>query len=270
MPSSMSPVDRPALEQITAATDYVGRVCDIVRAIGHADDPIQAVELLRDVTLRMGAEAAIFGSFIPEDRSGHFCRVLVACDPLWYAEYEAQAYYAEDPWLAYAFRHSEPIRGSELLTLTEKERGVVLLAERFGFRSSVIVPAPSCGRLARMGVLCVGSSTPGYFDGEGYLTFKIVARSVALEFHEWWLARIRDELVAKAGIDDHDRHLLALDASGLSSKEIARQLATTAYTIEGRFKSIQRRLKATSRKAASRLATEYGLISPPSFRGREP
>lgn len=263
MPSSTSQTPMPSLERLTAAADYVGRVTAVLRDIGTATDAVRAVELLREVTLRMGAEVAVFGSFMPEDRSGDSYRLLVACDPQWCAEYEEESCFADDPWLAHAFRHSEPIRGSELATTTESERGIVRLAERFGFRSCVIVPAPSCGRLARMGVLCLGSSVPGYFESEGYVAFKLVARSVALEFHEWWLARIRDELIAKAGIGERDRCLLTLAATGLSSKEIARQMATTAFAVDSQFRRIRRGLDVRTRRAASRLAAEYGLIQVP-------
>lgn len=261
--------DEQTLEQVTAAASYVCNVSDFVRTIGCVTDASQAVELLAEVTRRLGAEVAIFGSLIPEDRSGHSCRVLIACDPLWYSEYEAQAQYADDPWLAYACRHSEPIRGSELAMATEKESAVVRLAERFGFRSSVIVPAPSCGQLARIGVLCLGSSRRGYFDGEGYLTFRMVARSVALEFHEWWIARMCDELVVRAGINEQDRQFLSLEAAGLSSKEIARRVGTTAYAVDWRFRCICQGLNASSRRAASQLAAEYGLITPPGLPERE-
>src|SRR5206468_1822549 len=126
--------------------------------------------------------------------------LLLNCDPQWSTEYEEQAAYADDPWLAHALTHSEPVRGSELQPRSDAQRRVVELAQRFGFRSSVIVPTPSSGRLARVGVLCLGSSMPDYFEGDGYLVFRMVARSVAMEFHEWWLARIRERLITEAAI----------------------------------------------------------------------
>ena len=263
MPSFRPPTSRLSLEQVTAAADYFDRVRVVVQEIGAARNAATAVELLREATLQMGAEVSLFGSFIPEDRSGGSFRLLVACDPQWCTEYEEQSGYAHDPWLAHAFRHSEPIRGSQLETSTESQRAIVRLAERYGFRSSVIVPAPSSGRLSRMGVLCLGSSVPGYFEGEGYVAFKVVARSVAMEFHEWWLARIRDELIVKAGIDDRDRDLLRLEAEGHSSKEIARQLAISTAAVDSRFRRIRARLDAPTRRAAARLAAEYGLIQLP-------
>ncbi|HUP08857.1 MAG TPA: autoinducer binding domain-containing protein, partial [Caldimonas sp.] len=200
MPSSAEPESRPSLEELTAASGYLAGVSAVVRSIGKARDVTRAVELLKDVTARMGAEVSLFASFMPDDASGIPYRLLLNCDPQWCTEYEELTAHAEDPWLAYALTHSEPIRGSELDAHTEEQRGIVQLAHRFGFRSSIIVPTPSSGGLARMGVLFLGSSVPDYFEGDGYLVFKLVARSVAMEFHEWWLARIREELIANAAI----------------------------------------------------------------------
>jgi DNA-binding CsgD family transcriptional regulator len=142
--------------------------------------------------------------------------------------------------------------------------------ERFGFRSSVVVPAPARSGLTRAGVLCFGSSIPGYFEGEGYGAFKLLAHSVAIEFHEWWLARIRDELIARAQIDDRDRRLLALQAEGRTTKQIARALSVSTACVDSHFRRIRTRLDAPTRQAAARLALEYGLIEPPTSPRSEP
>jgi len=263
VPSSTDRNSRPSLEQVTGATDYFSGVSAVVGRIGAARDAIRAIELLQEATLRMGAEVSLFGSVVPEEPAGTSYRLLVNCDPRWSTEYEEQAAYADDPWLAHALTHSEPVRGSELQPRSDAQRRVVELAQRFGFRSSVIVPTPSSGRLARVGVLCLGSSIPDYFEGDGYLVFRMVARSVAMEFHEWWLARIRERLITESGIDDNDRHLLALAAKGHSSKEIGRVLALSTAAVDSRFRRMRARLDVPSRRAASRLAAEYGLIEPP-------
>jgi DNA-binding CsgD family transcriptional regulator len=255
--------ERRSLEEITGSPDYFARVSEIVQAIGAAGTTSSAVELLHAATVRMGAEFAVFTSLVPEDRSKGSRHLLVTCDPQWCSDYEECAGWEHDPWLAYALRHSEPILGHEVVPNTEGERFNLQLAERFGFRSSVIVPTPSSGGLARMGVLCLGSSTPGFFDGEGFVAFKIVARSVAMEFHEWWLGRLRDQLIAEAAIDGQDRRLLSLVAAGCSSKEIARTLDLSIAAIDSRFRRIRQRLDAPTRQSLARLAAEYGLIEVP-------
>jgi len=139
-------------------------------------------------------------------------------------------------------------------------RAAVELAQRFGFRSAVIVPAPSSGGLSRTGVLCLGSSKPGYFDDDGYVTLKVVARGVAMELHEWWIQRLRDELVATSGITSTDRALLSHELLGHTTKTIARHLGVSTSSVNSRFQRLNLKLGTASRKAAAHLAAEYGLI----------
>lgn len=260
MNGSPHPLESRSLQEVTSAVDYFGRVSDVVGEIESARDPVRAVELLQEATLRMGAEVSVFASFMRGHVSCESHRLLLACDPQWCIEYEQEASYANDPWLNYALDHTEPIRGSEIHVATQAQHAIVQLAERFGFRSTVIVPAPSSGGLSRLGVLCLGSSRPGYFEDEGYVAFRVVARSVAMELHEWWLGRLRDEWLATTGIAGADLVLLAHERQGRSTKEIARQLATSAGSINSRFQRLNAKLGVANRKAAARLAAEYGLI----------
>ena len=260
MSSSTSPVDEQTLQQVTAASDYFARVSAIVDAIESTTDRWRAVELLEEATRCMGAQAAIFASFIRDDASGESYRLLLACDPQWCVEYEQQSWYANDPWLNYAIEHTAPIRGSEIRVATAAQRAIVELTQRFGFTSSVIVPTPSSRGRSRRGVLCLGSSVPDYFEAQGYLKFKVVARSVAMELHEWWLKRLQEELIDASGITEAEVRLLHLQRDGLSTKEIAERLSMTPITVNSRFQRIRAKLGVTSRRAASHLAAEYGLL----------
>lgn len=260
MNSSADPPERVSLHALTCRADYVTRVSDALRAMHAAKDQVQAVELLQEATLRMGAEVAIFASFIPDDESCRSYRLLLACDPGWFAEYERQCCFEDDPWLTYAQGHSVPIRSSEVPTNSDRQRAAVDLAARFGFRSAVIVPAPSSGGLSRTGVLCLGSSLPNYFDDDGYMTLKVVARGVAMELHEWWLTRLREELIITSNIADEDLVLLEHEWRGHSTKAIAKALNTSTGSIDSRFQRINLKLGVASRKAAARMAAEYGLI----------
>ena len=255
------PDGRPgSLLDLTSAPDYFGRVSEVVAVISNARDRTRAVELLEEATLRMGAEVAVFASFIRDADSCASYRLLLACDPQWCIEYEQLAWYADDPWLDYARHHTEPIRGSEMVITTDAQRSIVDLAKRFGFESTVIVPTPSSNGLSRLGALWLGSSVPGYFEGEGYIALKVVARSVAMELHEWWLARLRDELIESTGINQTDLAMLARDRLGHNTKEIARDLGSNVRAINSRFQRLCLKLGVSSRKAAAQLAAEYGLI----------
>ena len=157
-------------------------------------------------------------------------------------------------------RSSEPIRGSEFRSLTDRERTVVQLAERFGFRSAVIVPAPTGGGLSRLGMLVLGSESDGYFEGEGYPALKVVARSVAMELHERYTALIGHELRTHSKITEADLRLLAYELQGRGTKSIARLTGASCEAIDTRFRRINGKLHAPNRMAAARLAAEYGLI----------
>jgi DNA-binding CsgD family transcriptional regulator len=136
----------------------------------------------------------------------------------------------------------------------------VELAAQFGFRSALIVPAPSSGGLTRTGVLCLGSSVPGFFDDAGYLSLKVLARSLAMELHEWWIARIKSELLQSAQLTAEDLALLAFERRGHSTKYIATRLHLSPHAINSRFQRMNARLGVPNRKSAAQLAAEYGVI----------
>ena len=260
MNSSSTNLDPTSLLAATRHPDYASRVGDVVREMQSALDQAQAVELLHEAALRMGAERAIFASFIRDDESCRSYRLLLACDPTWLTEYERQGRYDDDPWLAYAQQFSVPVRSSQIPVRNDAERAAVDLAAKYGFRSAVIVPTPSTAGLTRTGVLCLGSSRPGYFEDEGFVTLRVVARGVAMELHEWWIGRIRDELVASAEITAEDLLLLRHERNGCSTKAIARALNWSTSAVDSRFYRMNARLGVSNRRAAARLAAEYGLI----------
>lgn len=247
------------LQQLTAAVDYARRVSEIVQMVPAAVDEVEAVGLLFDAAQRLGADVAAFGSFVRDDGSHESYRFLLACDAVWCHEYEKRAWYANDPWLAYASRHSEPARASEI-PVSPTQRAIVDLAGEYGFRSAVIVPAPASGTLTRIGVLCLGSSRTGFFEDAGYLSLKIAARSLAMELHDWWIGQVKRELISSARITEEDLELLRHEREGRSTKEIAAELETSPSSINSRFQRVNLKLGVPNRRAAAILASEYGLI----------
>lgn len=258
--SSDKPTPRPALAELAGALDYAGRLAAIAARLAMAEDEPQALTVLVAATEAMGLDAAAFVSFVHDDASHESFRFLLACDPVWCFEYERLSWYNTDPWLAYALTHSEPARDHEMPTMSGQQRAVVALAQRHGFRSSLIVPAPSSGNLTRLGVLCLGSNTLGFFDDAGYLTLKLVARGLAMELHGWWIERIRHEVIEHARLTDEDLALLAHERSGMGTKVMSRALHMSPHSINSRFQRMNARLGVPNRKAAAQLAAEYGLI----------
>jgi DNA-binding CsgD family transcriptional regulator len=235
-------------------------VSEITQRVPQAADEAEALELLKEAACRMGADSAAFGSFVRDDPSHESYRFLLACDPVWCLEYSRRVWYAHDPWLNYALRNSEPTPASFIPAHTKEERSIVALAQEFGVHSAAIIPAPSSGRISRIGVLCLGSSQHGFFEADGFVVLKVVARSLAMELHEWWVRQIRQQVVDATGITPEDLNLLRHERQGHSTKQIAAELSTTATAIDSRFQRLNAKLGVPNRKAAAQLAAEYGLV----------
>lgn len=237
--------------------DTVGAIAE--RIAGTPDQPT-LLGLLRDGVTALGVENAVYVSFVRDSADMSACRFMLACDPAWCQQYLDAGYLTHDPWLAYATHHSEPVRASALkVTQPEQLRATELIA-RNGFASAVLVPAHSGPGHSRISVLCLGSPTPGYFDGEGFGRLKIGARALAGELHDWWLGRIRRELIVRAHITPSDLVLLRHERLGHSSKRIADELKVSASSINSRFQRMNTKLGVANRKLAAQLASECGLI----------
>jgi DNA-binding CsgD family transcriptional regulator len=249
-----------SLAELTGAPGYTGRVTSAIAGIHAALDEAEALRALHTAATELGADAAAFVSFVRDDDAHDSYRFLLACDPVWCAEYERRAWYAGDPWLAYALRYSEPARGHEIELRSPVQRELADLAAQYGFRSALIVPAPASGQVSRVGVLCLGSACEGWFDDAGYVAVRILARALAMELHAWWIERIRRELITTAKLTDEDLALLAHERQGHGTKVIAARLATSEHSVNSRFQRMNARLGVPNRRAAAQLAAEYGLI----------
>ncbi len=249
-----------SLAELAAQPGYSSRVMAVISGLAGSRDEIQALGGLAEASDRMGTDAAAFVSFSKDDASHESFRFLLACDPVWCLEYERRAWYTNDPWLQYCLTHSEPARGQDIAPGSAQQRAVVELAQQFGFRSALIVPAPTTGGRPRIGVLCLGSSASGFFDDEGYPSLKALARNLSMELHSWWIARIKRELVESAQLSDQDLALLSHEQLGHNTDFIANALGISPGEVDSRFRQINAQLGVPNRRAAARLAVEHGLI----------
>lgn len=216
--------------------------------------------LFREGVAALGAERAAFVSFIRDDATTSACRFMIDCDPAWGREYLDGGHFAHDPWLAYAAHNSEPIVATALEVVDTEQLRVIELARRAGFVSAVLVPAHSGAGHARISSLCLGSSIPGYFEGDGLPTLRVSARMLAMELHDWWLARLRRDLVVKSRLNPGDVTLLQRQAQGHSSKKIAADMRVSKSSIDSRFQRMNAKLGVPNRRMAVKLAIECGLI----------
>lgn len=257
------PMDHPPTKSLQATVTedgYSARVIDVIQRIAGAERQPDVLELLHEAKRAMGVQHALFVSFIRDDDSHESFRFLLACDWRWCREYQERCWYATDPWLLYASTHSEPVPASQIKPFTKAQREAAELALRYGMVSACVVPAPASGGLSRLGVLGLGVSTPGYFEAEGFTTFKVLARSLAMELHEWWVRQARRELIKAARITPEDIELLRMQRRGLGTKEVAAELDISAASVDSRWQRLNSKLGVPHRTEAARIAAEYGLV----------
>lgn len=258
-----SVVNGDASHGLGALTRSDGWLARALRGIAQLADAGATDEVLfcfRAAAGDLGADAAVFMSFLQDDATLSSYRTLVACDPIWSAEYAREQWFEDDPWLRHAMHDAEPARSSEILLRSAREEAFAQAAARSGFASVVIAPAPSTHGTARIGMLALGSATPGFFEDEGYAILRVLARALAMELHAWLARSILRDLIDRARITTDDIALLRHEAAGHSSKVIAAAMNTEAKTIDCRFQRVSSKLGAPNRRAAVRLARLYGLL----------
>lgn len=248
------------LADLAGEPGYGDRIAAVTGRVKDAASPFEALDLLHTAAQAMGVDAAAFVSFVKDNDDHESYRFLLACEMAWCAEYEANAWYTNDPWLNYARTSTTPTRGRDIAAHSKPQSAIVAMAQRYGFMDALIVPAPSSGNITRTGVLCLGSSHPSFFEGDGFMTLRVQARALAMELHEWWIAHIGQELMQQARLSDSDLTLLRLERQGQCTKLIADALDTSVHAINSRFQRMTEKLGVPNRKAAAHLAAEYGLI----------
>ncbi|EHR71031.1 response regulator containing a CheY-like receiver domain and an HTH DNA-binding domain [Burkholderiales bacterium JOSHI_001] len=250
------------LAERIAAPEYLDQIGGVAERIACASGQAAVQSLLSDGLAALGAENAIFVSFMRENLRVSSCRFMLACDPAWCRQYLDAGLIASDPWLAYASHHSEPVIASSLKVLEPERLRAIELATRNGFASAVLVPVHSGSSHTRVSLLCLGSRQEGQFEGIPFGRLKLGARVLACELHEWWVAHLRNELMARARITEDDLELLRHQCLGHSSKRIAAELRVSRSSINSRFQRMNNRLGVANRRMAARLAAECGLILP--------
>jgi DNA-binding CsgD family transcriptional regulator/uncharacterized protein YigA (DUF484 family) len=242
------------------APDDAARVVDLLARIGDADSTEAVVVLFTQAVAHLGADAGVFTSYLRDDATRASYRSLLACDPVWGSEYARRGWIDHDPWLRHASHETEPVRSSELTLASAEEQAFVDASAMHGFASAVIAPAPTCAGSSRVGVLCIGSTQPGYFEDDGYPMLRVLARALAMELHRWLLQAIRRELLIKSRLTAADIELLRYVAAGHTSKLIGAALNIEAKTVDCRFQRVSAKLEAPDRRTATRIARLYGLL----------
>jgi len=248
------------LSKIASTPGYSTRVMELVERIHSVFDLPGVLAMLRSTTCTIGAEAGAYAVAIPEDESVRTLKILLAGDPLWgYAQWRACPI-EEHPWFVYATEHHSPQVASRIPVITDAQHAAIAVAREHGFASALVVPTHCGGGLRRFGILCLGSSVDGDFEAQGTHVVHMLARSLAMELHEWFAHETRDSLLRATRLRALDLKLLTMQRYGLGSKAIAKRIGMSATSVDSRFRRINTRLACPSRKIAARRAAEYGLI----------
>jgi len=244
------------------SADMPSRVARIVERIALASEAAAAHALLVEGAQVLGAESALFTTFCRLHGGGApSCRVMAVCDPIWLHRYLEAACFAHDPWIAYAASRSQPTIASSLKVVDATELNLLEVAAMAGFASVALIPAHSGGGSSRASLLCLGHSTPRHFETLPFHPIGACARMLALELHDWWLARLGRELMTRSRLTSADLVLLEHQALGHSSKRIAAELQISHCSVNSRFQRMNSRLGVANRRRAAQLAADCGLLS---------
>lgn len=248
-----------SLAAFTSATDYADRTLAVLSSIGDADNAATAVIRFRSAFRLMGADAGVFLSVVRDGPARPTYRSLLACDPLWAVEYTKSNWDERDPWLRHALHDTEPVRVSEL-RFRPGDEPFVRTSAKLGFASAIVAPAPTSAGGSRVGVMCLGSHQPGFFECEAYRSVRVIVRALAMELHGWLLQAARRELLSLSGLTSEDVELLRHEEAGHSTKVICSAMNMEASTIDCRFQRVRAKLGAPDRRTAARIARLYGLL----------
>lgn len=248
------------LSDVVNAEGFAAGALDVIQHVQDVSDDAEMVELLREAKTALGAEQAVFSSFIRDDDSHESFEFFIAANPDWCMTYKQKGWYAKDPWLLYAITATEPACDTAIPLRTKSQREARALAADFGMASAYIVPAPSGNGTSRLGVLILGSSIPGYFDTSATTRLRALAQGLAMSLHAWWVRKVRHKIISSYHLTSEDLLLIRLEREGKSTKEIAAVLRISTASVDSRFQRLNAKFNQPSRRATAQMAAEYGLL----------
>ena len=224
--------------------------------------PADASFVLHDFVRDFGATAAIFTSYVVGDPTLDSYRFILAADTVLCDTYQKRFWFLNDPCIVYANSNTEPIRVNMLPMATSAQREIIDYAAQYGFASGFVVPVHGSASSSRAGVLFIGSSDPEKFrTREAFERQRPIARLLAMELYDFILASVRRELLESADLTTDDLSLLRMQRDGYQSKDMAKVLNTTPAAVDTRFTRLNRKLGVATRRMASDLVAQAGILS---------
>ena len=138
------PVPRAeTLEAVVSNPSFAKDALALIHGIAETKEQNEVLELFHTSRAALGADQAIFVSFVRDDESRESIRFLLAASARWCLEYEQMAWFGDDAWLMHAITDPKPICDSAISYRTNVQRNIRELARKFGVESAYIVPAPT-------------------------------------------------------------------------------------------------------------------------------
>lgn len=259
---SSAPIPEPPrhLSDVVNAEGFAAHAIDVIQCVHEVANDTEMLEFLRAAKDVLGAEQAVFSSFIRNDDSHESFEFLVAAHPAWCVAYKQKGWYAKDAWLLYALTGTEPVCDTAIPLRTTSQREARALASELGIASAYIVPAPSSSGTSRLGVLVLGSSIPGYFESAAATRIKALAQGLAMGIHAWWVKKVRREIISRHRLTNEDLLLIRLEREGKSTKEISAVMDISVASVDSRFQRLNAKFNQPNRRATAQMAAEYGLL----------
>lgn len=235
-------------------------VLDWLSRIRDCSSPPDVHDVFVHAAIALGAEQAVFVSYLRDDESHESYHFLLAADARWCLEYKKMARFTSDPWLSYAANHAEPIAALAIPIHTSDQQAAVELARRYGMVSVCIAPAHALGSSSRVGMLALGAPLLGMFDGTGFEQVRLLARSLSLELHDWWSRFLRAALIERLSISEIEIEMLRLEIAGLGTKTAAIRLGLSEATVNTRWQRLNAKLGVPQRRQAANTAARFGIV----------
>lgn len=228
-----------------------------LRSVGQCRKEADALTALHDIRKSLGAEQALFMTFIHGRQSAAGARLLSDCDPRWCLDHSGAA--MREAWATYAAYHSEPLAASKMAG-TEGDGCAGGAGGINGAASVYVAPAPSAHRARRSGVLVMGHHDANHFEAVRDWRLRTFARAAAMELNEWWSTTLRRRFFEQSNLTSEEWLLLRLTARGLRSREIGRQLGVSPTAIDNKFQRLNSRLGTQDRRESAQLILEFAPI----------
>ena len=104
--SSTANGEPPGLGALTLTEAFRARALFGIEEVSTAASMDEVLLRFQAVVGSLAGDSAVFMSFLRDDATLASYRSLVACDPLWSAEYARQQWFEDDPWLRHAMRYT--------------------------------------------------------------------------------------------------------------------------------------------------------------------